>query len=43
MKEDDKLREYFAECPDEVDIILSHDAPYGITDVCFLKKDFYTF
>ena len=34
MDEDDKLREYFAECPDEVDIILSHDAPYGITDVC---------
>jgi len=34
MREDDKLREYFAECPDEVDIILSHDAPYGITDVC---------
>jgi len=37
MDEDDKLREYFAECPDEVDIILSHDAPYGITDVCLEK------
>ena len=37
MDEDGKLREYFAECPDEVDIILSHDAPYGITDVCLEK------
>ena len=33
MRDDDKLREYFAECPDEVDIILSHDAPYGITEI----------
>lgn len=37
MREDYKLTEYFAECPDNVDIILSHDAPYGISDVCFEK------
>lgn len=41
MRDDDKLRKYFAECPDEVDIILSHDAPYGITDVC-LERLAYT-
>lgn len=34
MREDDILREKFQACPDNVDIILSHDAPYGITDVC---------
>ena len=28
-EDDDKLTNYFKECPDDVDIILSHDAPYG--------------
>ena len=37
MRDDDKLTSYFKECPDDVDIILSHDAPYGITDVCLQK------
>ena len=34
MLPDDELQKKFAECPNEVDIILSHDAPYGVTDVC---------
>lgn len=37
MREDDTLREKFQACPDNVDIILSHDAPYGITDICLEK------
>lgn len=41
MREDDTLREKFQACPDNVDIILSHDAPYGITDVC-LERLAYT-
>lgn len=31
----DTLEKKFDKIPDKVDIILSHDAPYGITDVCF--------
>lgn len=34
MDDDDKLEEYFKVCPDKVDIILAHDAPYGVTDIC---------
>lgn len=41
MKDDHILEEYYAECPNNVDIILSHDAPYGITDVC-LERLAYT-
>jgi Icc-related predicted phosphoesterase len=41
MREDDTLREKFQACPDNVDIILSHDAPYGITDIC-LERLAYT-
>lgn len=37
MRENDSLTKHFSECPDNVDIILSHDAPYGITDVCLEK------
>lgn len=33
MKPDDELEKLFSVCPDKVDIILSHDAPYGVTDV----------
>ena len=33
MKPDEELEELFSVCPDKVDIILSHDAPYGVTDV----------
>ena len=34
MLPDEELTKKFGECPDYVDIILSHDAPYGVTDVC---------
>lgn len=41
MRDDDKLTEYFSKIPDTVDIILSHDPPYGIglTDV-ILKGEY---
>lgn len=41
MEDDYVLDELFKECPDHVDIILSHDAPYGVTDIC-LEKLAYT-
>ena len=34
-KTDEELNELFSNCPDKVDIILSHDAPYGLTDIPF--------
>lgn len=34
MREYNRLKEYYAECPPNVDIVLSHDAPYGVGDVC---------
>jgi Icc-related predicted phosphoesterase len=37
MPGDGKLPELFGHCPDKIDIILSHDAPYGITDICLQK------
>ena len=38
MPGDEHLPELFSVCPDKVDIILSHDAPYGISDMCLQKK-----
>lgn len=40
MRSDEKLEEYFSKIPDNVDIILSHDPPYGIgqTDVILTGK-----
>ena len=34
MYEDDLLADFFKEIPSKVDIIVSHDAPYGTSDVC---------
>ena len=34
MLEDDELEKVYKNIPDEVNIILSHDAPYGTSDVC---------
>ena len=34
MYEDDLLVDFFKEIPSKVDIIVSHDAPYGTSDVC---------
>ena len=34
MPSEEKSKELFKVCPDKVDIILAHDAPYGVTDIC---------
>ena len=33
MRSDERMEEYFKSIPDEVDIIISHDPPYGIGQV----------
>jgi Icc-related predicted phosphoesterase len=35
MRSEIKLRELFNELPDDVDILFTHDAPFGVSDVCF--------
>lgn len=43
MRDDEYMEKKFAEIPFDVDIVISHDAPYGATDICmenifFLSK-----
>ena len=35
MRSDEKLTELFSQIPENVDILFTHDAPYGTSDVCF--------
>ena len=35
MKNYDSLKETFAKIPENVDILLTHDAPYGTSDLCY--------
>lgn len=35
MLSDDTLKEKYSEIPEDCDIVLSHDAPYGLCDKCF--------
>jgi Icc-related predicted phosphoesterase len=35
MRSEIKLRELFNELPEDVDILFTHDAPFGVSDVCF--------
>lgn len=35
MCSDDKLRKKFSEIPENIDILLTHDAPYGCSDQCY--------
>ena len=42
MYTDDGLREIFKEIPKEVDILLTHDAPFGTSDQC-LEETFYNY
>ena len=35
MQEEDSLRETFKDIPSGLDILLIHDAPYGVSDICF--------
>lgn len=41
MRPDEELTKLFKQCPDYVDLIVSHDAPYGVTDV-LLEKSIYS-
>lgn len=38
---DTQLKEKFMEMPDDVDVLLTHDAPYGVSDV-ILQKTMYS-
>ena len=35
MRDDDTLEELYKEMPRDIDILISHDAPYGCSDICF--------
>ena len=35
MRDEEILVEKFKVIPDNVDILISHDAPYGVSDICF--------
>lgn len=35
MREEETLAKNFSLMPENVDIVISHDAPYGVSDVCF--------
>ena len=35
MRDDERLKIIFQNIPEHVDILLSHDAPYGVSDICF--------
>ena len=39
MKDDNTLTKLFEEIPYNLDILISHDAPYGCTDVCLQQLD----
>lgn len=39
MYSDEQLRDLYWKIPGECDILLSHDAPYGTTDICLQKPD----
>lgn len=35
MRDEEILAKKFSQIPDNIDILLSHDAPYGTSDICF--------
>lgn len=35
MRHESVLKEKFGQMPNDIDILFSHDAPYGVSDVCF--------
>ena len=39
MKDDSTLTKLFEEIPYNLDILISHDAPYGCTDICLQQLD----
>lgn len=42
MYEDEGLKEVYKDIPNDVDILLTHDAPYGTSDQC-LEETFYNY
>lgn len=41
MRDPDTLKEKYSAIPENVDILISHDAPYGVSDI-LLQSDMYT-
>ena len=35
MRDEETLVKKFKDIPDNIDILISHDAPYGVSDICF--------
>lgn len=35
MQPDSKLKETYSAIPENIDILLTHDAPYGTSDICY--------
>ena len=35
MINDESLRAHYDKCPENCDILLTHDAPYGVSDMCY--------
>lgn len=35
MKENSVLKRFFKDIPENIDILLTHDAPYGCSDICY--------
>lgn len=42
MLDDDELTEKFNEIPTDLDILFTHDAPYGVTDICLEQTPWNT-
>lgn len=38
MRENSVLKEYFKNIPENIDILLTHDAPYGCSDICYESR-----
>lgn len=38
MRENSVLKEYFKNIPKNIDILLTHDAPYGCSDICYENR-----
>ena len=41
MRDDDTLEEIYKAIPKDIDILISHDAPYGVADI-LLQPEYYT-
>lgn len=39
MVSDDELKDLFEDIPEDIDFLLTHDAPYGVSDIC--EEDIY--